>query len=91
VRSETVMPSFSNSPWIRGAPQRPFSVAMRPMRLRSCKSIRGRPGRRRERRLQHGTLHEMSFRRQWTQHPPVPASPRWTAENRQSVDRCQRN
>src|SRR5260370_34574524 len=52
VRSETVMPSFINSPWIRGAPQSEFSVAMRAMRLRSCTSMRGRPGRR-ERRLQH--------------------------------------
>jgi hypothetical protein len=25
VRSETAIPSFSNSPWIRGAPQRRFS------------------------------------------------------------------
>jgi hypothetical protein len=32
VRSETEIPSFSNSPWIRGAPQRPFDVAMRRMR-----------------------------------------------------------
>jgi hypothetical protein len=32
VRSETGMPSFSNSPWIRGAPQRIFSAAMRRMR-----------------------------------------------------------
>ena len=53
VRSETVMPSFSNSPWIRGAPQRKFSVAMRRMRARRCESIRGLPGRRRERRLQY--------------------------------------
>jgi len=53
VRSETMNPSFSNLPWIRGAPQRQFSVAMRPMRLRSCESMRGRSGRRRERWLQH--------------------------------------
>ena len=46
VRSETVKPSLSNSPWIRGAPQRPFAVAIRSMRLRSCASMRGRPGRR---------------------------------------------
>jgi hypothetical protein len=48
VRSETVKPSLSNSPWIRGAPQRPLAVAIRGMRLRSCASMRGRPGRRRE-------------------------------------------
>jgi hypothetical protein len=48
VRSQKENPSFSNSPWIRGAPQRQFSVAMRPMRLRSCESMRSRPGRRRE-------------------------------------------
>jgi hypothetical protein len=53
VRSETVIPSFSNSPWIRGAPQRKFAAAMRRMRARTCESIRGLPGRRRERRLQH--------------------------------------
>jgi len=27
--SETLNPSFSNSPWIRGAPQRPFSIAIK--------------------------------------------------------------
>ena len=42
VRSETMIPSFSNSPWIRGAPQRQFSVAMRPTSFRSCKSMRSR-------------------------------------------------
>jgi hypothetical protein len=26
VRSEMAIPSFSNSPWIRGAPQRQFSA-----------------------------------------------------------------
>ena len=30
VRSETAIPSFSNSPWIRGAPQRRFSAANAP-------------------------------------------------------------
>src|SRR6266849_2263231 len=40
VRSETVMPSFRNSPWIRGAPQRKFAAAMRRMRVRTCESMR---------------------------------------------------
>jgi hypothetical protein len=53
VRSETVIPDVSNSPWIRGAPQRRFAVAMRPMRVPSSESILGLPGRRSERRLQH--------------------------------------
>jgi hypothetical protein len=53
VRSETVMPSFTNSPWIRGAPQRRFSVAMRRMRARTSATMRGLPGRRRGRRRQH--------------------------------------
>jgi hypothetical protein len=53
VRSETIIPSFSNSPWIRGAPQRWFSVAIRRMRTRRSASMHGLPGRRRDRRLQH--------------------------------------
>ena len=53
VRSETVIPSFSNSPWIRGAPQRKLSARMRRMRACSSESMRGLPGRRRERRRQH--------------------------------------
>ena len=53
VRSETVMPSFSNSPWILGAPQRRFSFVMRRMRARMSASMRGLPGRRPERRRQH--------------------------------------
>jgi hypothetical protein len=47
------IPSFSNSPWIRGAPQRWFSADKRRIRARSCESIPGLPGRRRERRLQN--------------------------------------
>ena len=31
VRSETVIPSLSSSPWIRGAPQRKLSARMRRM------------------------------------------------------------
>jgi hypothetical protein len=53
VRSETTIPSFSNSPWIRGAPHSRFSMAMRRMRARTSASMHGLPGRRRERRLQH--------------------------------------
>jgi hypothetical protein len=52
VRSETAIPSFSNSPWMRGAPQRRFSVANRRISDRSCGSMHGLPGRR-ERRRQH--------------------------------------
>ncbi len=39
------MPSFSNSPWIRGAPHRQFSPAIRRIRSRHDESIRGLPGR----------------------------------------------
>ena len=39
-------PSFSNSPWILGAPQRQFSAAIRRIRSRQVGSIRGLPGRR---------------------------------------------
>jgi hypothetical protein len=67
VRSETTIPSFSNSPWIRGAPQRWFSVAIRRMRARICESIHGLPGRRRGRRL-HAALHNANGR-------PWPAEP----------------
>jgi hypothetical protein len=52
VRSEMAMPSFSSSPWIRGAPQRQCSAAARRIRSRHGESIHGRPGRR-ERRRQH--------------------------------------
>jgi hypothetical protein len=53
VRSETVIPSFSNSPWIRGAPQRRFSLAMCRMSPRMSASMGGLPGRRCEFRRQH--------------------------------------
>jgi hypothetical protein len=43
VRFEMVIPSFSNSPWIRGAPQRQFSAAMRRIRSRHGESMRGLP------------------------------------------------
>jgi hypothetical protein len=43
VRSERTSPSFSNSPWIRGAPQRWFSVAIRRMRARRSASMHGLP------------------------------------------------
>jgi len=46
------IPSFSNSPWIRGAPQRQFSAVKRRIRSRHGESIHGLPGRR-ERRRQH--------------------------------------
>jgi hypothetical protein len=46
------IPSFSNSPRIRGAPQRQFSAAKRRIRSRDGESIHGLPGRR-ERRRQH--------------------------------------
>ena len=52
VRSEMAMPSFSNSPWIRGAPHRQFSAAIRRIRSRHDESIRGLPGRL-ARRRQH--------------------------------------
>ena len=40
VRSETTSPSFSNSPWIRGAPQRLFSAAIWRIKSRQCASMR---------------------------------------------------
>ena len=52
VRSEMTIPSFSNSPWTRGAPQRQFSWAIRRIRSRLSPSMRGLP-RRRGRRRQH--------------------------------------
>jgi len=39
------IPSFSNSPWIRGAPHRKFSAAIRRIRSRHDESIHGLPGR----------------------------------------------
>jgi len=41
VRSETATPRLSSSPWIRGAPQRRFSAAMRRMRARTSELMRG--------------------------------------------------
>jgi len=43
VASETLKPSMSNSPWMRGAPQVGFSRAIRRMSIRISASIRGRP------------------------------------------------
>ena len=62
VRSETMIPSFSNSPWIRGAPQRQFSVAMRPTSFRSCKSMRSRRPPASDASSIHGTLRETNGR-----------------------------
>ena len=45
VDSATSNPSFSSSPWIRGAPHNGFSLLIRRMRLRSSCSILGLPGR----------------------------------------------
>src|SRR5918994_3248758 len=41
VRSDMAIPSFNNSPWIRGAPQRQFSAAIRRIRSRQGESMRG--------------------------------------------------
>jgi hypothetical protein len=43
VDRATVKPSFSSSPWMRGAPQSRFSSHMRRMRSRSSRSTLGRP------------------------------------------------
>lgn len=43
VGSETLKPSFSNSPWIRGVPQVGFSAAMRKISSRMCSSTGWRP------------------------------------------------
>src|SRR6266849_4265828 len=45
VDSATSNPSFSSSPWIRGAPHNGFSLLIRRMRSRSSWSILGLPGR----------------------------------------------
>src|SRR6266571_4364392 len=45
VACETVRPSFSSSPWIRGAPQRGLARLIRPMRSRTSVPIAGRPRR----------------------------------------------
>ena len=44
VRSEVLTPSLSSSPWMRGAPQPRFSVAIRRIKLRIALDTRGRPG-----------------------------------------------
>ena len=43
VRCETSSPSFSNSPWMRGAPQSGFASAMVRTRSASLEETRGRP------------------------------------------------
>ena len=53
VRSETAKPSFSNSPWMREAPQSRFSILIRRMRSWTSDTMRGLPGRRRDRALHH--------------------------------------
>src|SRR6266508_859766 len=53
TRSEISNPSFSNSPWIFGAPQPEFSCASRRIRSRSSLVIFGLPGWRRERQRQY--------------------------------------
>jgi hypothetical protein len=47
VACETVTPSFSSSPWIRGAPHRGLARLIRRIRSRSSGLIIGRPDRRR--------------------------------------------
>jgi hypothetical protein len=39
----TANPSLSNSPWMRGAPQRKFSTLIRRISARRSESICGRP------------------------------------------------
>src|SRR5439155_9309741 len=43
VRSATSIPSFRSSPWIRGAPQRGFAVAMRVIKVLISAWTAGRP------------------------------------------------
>src|SRR5438876_3530095 len=47
VASDTVRPSFSSSPWIRGAPQSGLARLIRRIRSRTSVLITGRPDRRR--------------------------------------------
>jgi hypothetical protein len=47
VAWDTVMPSFSSSPWILGAPHRGLAQLIRRIRSRSSALIAGRPDRRR--------------------------------------------
>jgi hypothetical protein len=42
VACETVMPSFSSSPWMRGAPQRKFARVVSSISCRVSRAIRGR-------------------------------------------------
>jgi len=49
VACETVMPSFSSSPWMRGAPQRKFARAISRISWRVSRAILGRPPRQRPR------------------------------------------
>jgi hypothetical protein len=53
VRSETSKPSFRSSPWILGAPQSEFSVAIVRMRVRISSLILGRPPQDRDRHRQY--------------------------------------
>jgi hypothetical protein len=43
VRSDTSTPTLPNSPWIRGAPQSGFTVAIRLTSVRMAASVLGRP------------------------------------------------
>jgi len=53
VRSETVNPSFNNSPWIRGAPQSGFATPISRTSRRISPPAWGRPPRGRDRRVQY--------------------------------------
>jgi len=53
VDCATVKPSFSSSPWIRGAPQSGFATLISRIRARSSWSIFGRPPRARDRQRQY--------------------------------------
>jgi hypothetical protein len=53
VRSEMGMPSLSNSPWLRGAPQSGFAAAIFRIRVRIAGLTSGRPLFRLEIRLQN--------------------------------------
>jgi hypothetical protein len=48
VAWDTSMPSFSNSPWIRGAPHVAFAVHIFRIRFRIAWVVSGLPGRRRQ-------------------------------------------
>jgi hypothetical protein len=63
VACETVTPSFSSSPWIRGAPHRGLARLIRRIRSRSSGLIIGRPDRR---RLFHAQLRRNAWRCQPT-------------------------